>query len=133
MKKTDIYREHPDPEHRRWGRKYPKFPGVAECVRLLRSRKARGVWIDIIHYELTKNANLCLNDLVGAFQTETNEWVKLIVLFAICDARLSEAIPFLTEVARESHPEFAAYATKGLRSIGTVDARTALWFATHAQ
>src|SRR5260370_1408574 len=34
-----------DPEYKRWKRKYPKFPCVAKCVEVLRSRNVRGTWV----------------------------------------------------------------------------------------
>jgi hypothetical protein len=131
VEKLIDYSTHTDPEYRRWGKKYPHFPGVAECVRLLRSRKARGAWIDIITLELAAHANECLPELAAAFRSEADEWVRLMVLLSVADARLPVAIEFLTEVAREQHPRFAPCAERGLAEIGNSEARTALWKAEH--
>src|SRR5262245_6870941 len=100
------YRNHSDPEHSRWGRKYPRFPGVAECVRSRPSTKGRGAWVDIIFYELTVHASECLPELVVAFRSEKNEWVQRMVLMAITEARLHEAISFLAELARDRQSQF---------------------------
>jgi hypothetical protein len=127
------YRRHIDPEYRRWGRKYPRFPGVAECVRLLRAGNVRGAWVDIIAHELASHAGDCLPELVAVFRSDESEWVRLMVLMAIAGARLPPAVPFLADVARERHPRFAPYAEQGLSAIGTSEARTALWGATHAE
>lgn len=131
MGKRVDYRDHIDPEYRRWGSKYPRFPGVAECVRLLRSGKLRGAWRDLIFFELVANAPDCLPELIAAFRDDENEWVRLMVLSAITEACLPTAIPFLADVVREQHPQFAPYAEQGLSDIGTREARTALWEATH--
>jgi hypothetical protein len=56
-----------DPNFRRWRRKYPRFPGVAECVRLLSSRNLRGAWVDIIANELTIHAAESLPELRRRF------------------------------------------------------------------
>ena len=125
------HRRHIDPDYQRWGSKYPRFPGVAECVRLLRLGNARGAWIDIIIHELATNAEDCLPDLIAAFRSDESEGVRLMVLMAITEARLPAAIPFLADVVRERHPQFASYAEQGLTEIGTREARTALWEATH--
>jgi len=125
------YRRHADPEHRRWGRKYGRFPGVAECVRLLRLGNVHGTWVDIIAHELAVHAGDCLSEMIAAFRSEESEWVRLMVLMAIAEARLPPAIPFLAEVARQRHPRFSPYAERGLSAIGTSEARAALWDATH--
>jgi hypothetical protein len=132
MAKAIDYRHHIDPEYRRWGRKYPRFPGVTECIRLLRTRNIRGAWRDIIHGELTSHARECLAELIESFRSEENEWVRLMVLAAVADARVAEAIPFLAAAVREKHPRFGPCAERGLQAIGTAEARAALWEATHA-
>jgi hypothetical protein len=126
------YRRHIDPEHRRWGRKYPRFPGVAECVRLLRAGNVRGAWVDIIVHELTVHAAECLQEMVEVFRSDENERVRVLVLTAIAEARIPPALSFLAEVAREQHPNFLTYAEEGLSAIGTSEARAALWRARHA-
>jgi HEAT repeat protein len=131
--KAIDYRRHLDPEYRRWGRKYTLFPGVAECVRLLRAGNVRGAWVDIIALELAAHASECLPELVTVFRTEESEWVRQMVLMAVAQARLPAAIPFLAEVAQERHPRFTTYAEQGLSDIGTSQARAALWRATHAE
>jgi hypothetical protein len=123
------YRAHIDPEYRRWGRKYPRFPGVAECIRLLKAGNVRGAWLDIIHHELTTRAGECLSELTQAFPSE-DEAVKLSILHALEDARLVAAIPFLAELVRQRHERFSPIAEKALQDIGTKEARVALWGST---
>ena len=131
MSEAIDYRRHVDPEYRRWGRKHPRFPGVAECVRLLQAGTVRGAWVDIIVHELAVHAPESLAELIETFRSVENERVRLLVLTAIAEARLPTAIPFLAEVAREGHPELAPCAERGLSEIGTGEARAALWEATH--
>jgi hypothetical protein len=125
------YREHLDPEYQRWGRKYPRFPGVAECAHLIRAGKARGAWADIIAEELACHAGDCFTELIETFRSDPSDSVRLYVLMALETAALPQAVPFLTEVLRGNDPGFALYAERGLRAINTPESRTALWHATH--
>lgn len=132
MSNASDYSQHVDPEHRRWGRKYPRFPGVNECVRLLRSGKIRGARVEIVLHVLTEHAQECLPELVAAFCSDESESVRLMVLTAVAEARLPSAIKFLAEVVRQRHPRFGPYAEQGLVAIGTREARTALWEARNS-
>jgi hypothetical protein len=129
--KRDKYRDNLDPEYRRWGRKYPRFPGVAECARLIRAGKARGLWADIIADELACHANLHFPELIETFRTDSSDRVRLFVMMALEMSRLPESIPFLAEVLRQGNPAFTPYAERGLRDLNTPEARTALWEATN--
>jgi hypothetical protein len=100
---------------------------------MLRTGNVHGAWVDIIVHELAANASNCLPELLTAFRQEAKEWVRLMVLMAIADARLPAAIPFLADVAQEKNPEFAQYAEQGLGDIGTKEARAALWKAKNAE
>jgi hypothetical protein len=121
-----------DPDYRRWGRKYPRFPGVVEYIRLLQTGNARGAWLDIIIDDLALHAGETLPELVDAFRSVPDERTRLLILMAIVEARLPSAIPFLAAVSRERHPRFAPYAERGLSQIGTREARGALWEARNA-
>lgn len=123
------YRSHIDPEYRRWGRKYPRFPGVAECLRLLKVTNVRGAWRDIIAHELTTHAGECLSELVEVFQASEDEGVRLNILSAIAEARLPDAITFLAVVTKSPQPSLVSLAVRGLKAIGTREARAALWEA----
>jgi hypothetical protein len=133
MGKRTRYRDHIDPEHQRWGRKYPRFPGVAECARLIRAGKARGTWADIIAYELAENANLCLPDLIETFRSDSSEDVRLYLMMALETARLPESVPFLAEVLHDGNPRFTPYVERALRNINTPEARTVLWKAGRSE
>jgi hypothetical protein len=90
MGKRNRYRDHIDPEYQRWGRRYPRFPGVEECARLIRVGKARGAWADIIAYELAENASHCLPALIDTFRTDSSDAVRLYVMMALEIAKLPE-------------------------------------------
>ena|SRR5579871_2683244 len=129
MGKRTRYRDDMDPECQRWGRKYPRFPGVAECVRLIRAGKARGTWADIIALELAEHAADCLPDLIETFRTDESENVRLYVLMALESAKLPESVPFLAAVLQDGNPRLAPYAERALRNINTSEARAILWKA----
>jgi hypothetical protein len=120
-------RDNPNPEVQRWGRTYPRFPGVAECARLIKAREARGVWADIIAYELANNAHACLPELIEAFRKDRGGDVGLYVMMALDIARLPETVPFLAEVLTEGNPAFVPYALRALEGINTPESRSALW------
>jgi hypothetical protein len=120
-----------DPEYERWQRKYPRFPGVAECVRLIKALKARGSWADIILQELADNANSYLPELIQAFRTESEGDVRLYVMMALEMAKPLEAISFCEEVLMEGDPRLVNYAESTLKGIDTPEARTILWKAKH--
>jgi hypothetical protein len=100
MGKRNRYRDHVDPEYQRWGRRYPRFPGVAECASLIRAGKARGAWADIIAYELAENAETCLAELIETFRNDPGGDVRLYIIMALDIARMPASVPFLAEVLR---------------------------------
>jgi hypothetical protein len=112
-----------DPEYRRWGRKYPRFPGVAECVRLLQTRNVRGAWVDIIAYELSAHEETDLAELIEVFRTDASESTRRMALVAVAEARLPSAAPFLATVAREREPSLAPIAERGLSAIASVESK----------
>jgi hypothetical protein len=123
------YRDHIDPEYQRWGQKYHRFPGVAECARLIRARKAKGTWADIIVDELAEHATECLDDLIAEFHGDPTGGVRVFVMMALEIARPPATVLFLVDVLREGDPQFVPYAERTLKGINTRDARTALWNA----
>jgi hypothetical protein len=130
----NLGRDDTDPEFRRWCRKYPRFPGVAECARLIRDGKARRAWADFIVQELAENASECLPELIETFRSDSTEGdVRLIVMMALDIAHVPESVPFLGEVLREGDPRLVPYATHALQGIDTAESRTLLWNATNRQ
>ena len=133
MARRVDYQKHPDPAHQQWGRKYPRFPGVSECVRLIKERKARGAWADIIAFELAGHADECYEELVASFRAEAREDVRLYIMMALEMAALAKAIPFLGEVLQEGDSNLVPYAERGLQAIDTRESRAALWNANHRE
>jgi hypothetical protein len=127
------YGRHADPEYQRWRRKYPRFPGVDECARLIRAGKDRGLWADIIVYELAENAGNCLPALIDTFRNDSSYGVRLYVMMALEIAGLHESVSFLAEVLRDGDPRFTPYAERALHRINTREARTSLWKASHPE
>ena len=127
------FRDHIDPEYQRWGRKYPRFPGVAECMRLIRAGKARGAWAEIIAAELAQHAKLCLPELIETFHNDATERVRLFIMMALEVAQLPETIGFFADMLRQGDPLFTPYAERAQRAINTPEARAALWNAIHLE
>jgi hypothetical protein len=126
MGKRNNYRNHIDPEYQRWGRRYPRFPGVEEGVRLIRAGKARGAWADIIAHELAENASHCLSALIDTFRADSSDDVRLYVMMALEKAKLPQSVQFLAEVWQDRDPKFIPYAERALREINTPEARLVL-------
>jgi HEAT repeat protein len=118
-----------DPEYERWKRKYPKFPGVAKCVDLLRSPNVHGSWVNIICAELQENASKIGKELVDAFRTETDIGVRRILLGVIAEAKILEALPTLVENLKSPDESLRYWAIEGLKGLNTPEARRALWEA----
>jgi hypothetical protein len=127
----DRLGRHPDPEYLRWRRKYPRFPGVDECARVIRAGDKRGAWAEIIAHELASNAGTCLPALIAAFRNDSSDDVRLYVMMALDIARLEESVPFLAEVLGNGDPRFTPYAERALQGISTREARAVLWKANH--
>lgn len=116
-----------DPEQERWLKKYPHFPGVGECVMLLKCSNVSGTWVDIICEELTAYAGENAVELIAAVRTEPEEGVKALLLAALAEAGLPEAVPVLAENLTSAQDRLRYWAKLGLKKIGTKEARTLLW------
>jgi hypothetical protein len=129
MSKSNKYLKSIDPEERRWGRKYPRFPGVAEYARLIRARKAKGTWADIISHELAENATACLDEMIEVYRTGASDDVRLYLMMALDIARVPASVPFLAEVLHQGNSMFTSYAKRALAGIDTTESRAVLWKA----
>jgi hypothetical protein len=118
-----------DPVYTRWKRQYPRFPGVAKCVELLRRRNVRGGVVDIVCHELQENATSHAAELVAAFRGECDDRVRRILLGIICEASLQEALPLLMEYLRSDDEDLRYWAVEGLRRLDTPETRKVLWKA----
>jgi hypothetical protein len=120
-------RNHPDLEYRRFRQKYPRFPGVAECVRLIKARKARRAWADFIVLELAEHASACWQELLETFFNEPHGDVRLYIMMALEEASLPQTVPFLAEVLDDGDERLVPYAVRALKSINTPESRKELW------
>ena len=116
-----------DPEIERWNRAYPKFPAVQKCVELLKNGNLQGTWIDIIADGLTTQASDHLEALIAIYRAESDEWVRGILLSAIVEAQLMQALPFLVEILSSDRTQLKESAIHGLKLLNTREARIALW------
>lgn len=133
MRKRNPYRDSPDPEAQRWAREYPKFPGVAECVRLIVTGKARGTWLDIIVHEMAENAVETLDEMIAAFREHEHEYdgAAKFLMMALEIAAIPASLEFLAAVLDEGKSQFVPYARRALEAIDTRESRTALFRAAH--
>ncbi len=133
MRTRDRYRDHLDPEYRRWGRTYRSFPGVDECARLILDRKATGVWADIVTFELAENASECLSEIIDTFRAHESDDVAIYILMALEMSALPASVDFLSGVLRDGNARFMPYAQRSLKAIDTKESRTALFSAMDAE
>ena len=116
-----------DPEEERWRKKYPNFPGVQKCAELLRSPNVNGTWVDIICLELQDHAAECFPELVAAIRAEENEPIKTLLLAALAEAGMPEAMSLLAENLHSANERLRHWSEFGLEKIGTKEARAILW------
>ncbi len=133
MGKRDRYRDHVDPEYRRWGRTYRSFPGIDECARLILDRKATGAWADIVAFELADNARDHLDELINAFRVHESDDFALYVLMALEMAALPASVDFLSSVIGDGNIRFTPYARRALEAIDTKESRAALFNTKDAE
>ena len=116
-----------DPVYAHWKRQHRKFPGVAKCVEMLGRRNVQGVLVDIICGELQEYAAAHAAELIAAFQSETDERLRRILLGIICEAKLPEGLPLFVEYLRSDDESLRHWSEQGLRSLNTPESRKALW------
>jgi hypothetical protein len=116
-----------DPEEQRYKRRFPKFPGVSQCVLLLESSNVHGSFLNAVIGDLTENAQGFLTEIIIAFYLETDQRVKRILIAAIAESAPVDAVGFLAENLNSTDDSICDWAIRGLERIDTKEARTALW------
>ena len=118
-----------DPEEVRWNRKYPRFPGVAKCVELLRSPKVHGAWVDIICLELEQHAHEFADELIAAtrHEIERDSQTGRILLVVVADSKLPEAFTLFEELLQSPDESLRPFGIDGLKQLDTKDARRLIW------
>lgn len=128
-KKTEFI----DPEQERWYRTYPKFPGVTVCVELMHRNNLGGTWREQVDYELRTHASETVDELIAAFQSEQEGWVRMRLLSIIARAAIPAFEPLLIENLQAQDNDLRKWAKVGLEKLDTKTARTALWEAKQNQ
>jgi hypothetical protein len=70
-----------------------------------------------------------MEEMIAAFHTETDEWVRTMLFWPIIDARLPQALSFLQENLYSDNPHLRELAIRELKLLDTHESRTALWDA----
>ena len=122
-----------DPEWERFKRKYPKFPGVKEYVRLLHRGNVQGAWIDYILDDLQEHAHLIADELIQALIDEENDRVRILLLQVVAEAGLHEATSILIGYLKSGDENLRSYAVEGLKKIDSKEARRALYESGNIQ
>ncbi len=120
---------HIDPEYERWFQNYPKFPGVAKCVELLKQTNVTGAWVDIICWQLEEHAAENLGELTIALHAEESAAIRSILMQALEKAALPESLPLWAEFLQSPNIGEQQYAVRALQAINTKEARRLLWEA----
>jgi hypothetical protein len=104
-----------------------RFPGLAKCLRMMRSRNAV-VREDGFGWLLPRAADF-LPELVAEFGRERDHGLRCWLLELIGEARDARALPLLVEQLRSPDESFRFWAVRGLRALNTHEARKALFDA----
>jgi hypothetical protein len=104
-----------------------RFPGFAKCMALMRKRDPQAQE-DGFHW-LLPHAGEYVPELIEAFGQEADQGLRCWLLELIGAARSPDAFDFLAGQLRSTDPRFRAWAIRGLRALGTKEARTLLWQA----
>ncbi len=119
--------KHSDPEEVQFYKAYPEYPGLQTCLTLLRTRKAKRLWIDLICWEMWDHVADDVQETVAAFHDEPDEWVRIFLLGAVAEARCPGFIPLLQENLSSENESLSFWAEAGLKNMDTKEARTVLW------
>jgi hypothetical protein len=67
-------RHHFDPEYSAWHQKFPEFPGIEICLKVLGSRdEFPGSWQDVCLMEMTNNAEENLDEYISVARREVEK------------------------------------------------------------
>src|SRR5262252_3174798 len=95
MKRRDLG---VDPEHRRYRRAYPRFPGVNACVDLLGRPNVHGAYQDSVLADLEQHvAAAGTSELAAVFRSQTDEFVRAMILEIIAEHPAPSDLPLFVE------------------------------------
>jgi hypothetical protein len=115
-----------DPAFLKWNQQYPKFPGVAECVRVLSKRNTKGSLVDIICEELQFHAREHVGELLTAFETANDPRIRRMLLGIISEAKLTEASALFGQYVQSEDESLRIWSIRGLEHLDTAEAREIL-------
>ena len=118
-----------DPEEERYRRDHPRFPGVAESVRLLELRSTRGSYLDMVLHDLREHAPEVLDEVTDAVDREDDDHVRALLVGQLAEARDPRLVGFFARLLDDPAEPVAHWAREGLRLLDTKDARRALFRA----
>ena len=116
-----------DPEQQRYQRKYPRFPGVAEVVRLLKLGGTRGSYLDAVLWDLREHAPEVLDDVTNAVTEEVDERIRTLLVAELAETGDPRLVVFFADLLEDANESVAYWAEVGLQHIGTKEARTVLF------
>jgi hypothetical protein len=118
-----------DPEHQRFKRKHPKFPGVQVYVQELRRHNVKGAYLESLMGDLIDHAPDHIDEIVATFKEETDIWVQRLLLSVIAETCVPLALPLFKEMLKSSDWRLRSWSIHGLKKLNTKEARQALWEA----
>ncbi len=107
--------------------KKAQLPAFTECIR--RMHKHDPQTREEGFAALLPHAHEYVDQLMAEFRTETDHGLRCWLLELIGEARSPVAYPLLVEHLHSDDDSLGSWAIYGLRSLGTKEARRALWNA----
>ncbi len=104
-----------------------RFPGFKKCMAMMRKRDPQ-TQEDGFHW-LLAHAGEHVHELIEQFGQEKDHGLRCWLLELIGSAKLPDAFEFLSGQLRNADERFRFRAIKGLKNLGTKEARTLLWQA----
>jgi hypothetical protein len=104
-----------------------KFPGLKKCLAMMRHRDPQ-TQEDGFHW-LLPHAGDYVKELIEEFHKEQEHGLRCWLLELIGEARSADAFRFLAEQLRSDDEQFRRWAIRGLKNLGTKEARRLLWEA----
>jgi hypothetical protein len=115
-----------DPEEQRYRRNYPRFPGIPEIVRLLKSRGTTGGYLEAVLWDLREHAPEVLDEVTVAVNEEGDERVRALLVGELAETADHRLVAFFASLLADANESVAYWAGVGLQMIDTRDSRTAL-------
>lgn len=106
-----------------------RFPGFAGCMRMMRRHDPQ-VQEDGFYWLLSRAGDF-VELLAAEYRHEPDHGLRCWLLELLGEARDPQALPVFLEALRSEDESLRDWAVRGLRALGTPDARQALFDAGH--